>query len=113
MIQRNTKVISVLLILPVGLANRNQKEIEQLFKVLDFNAHDEWNDPMTPQQRGVEEPFIDKAQMIDPLCRLCSEVEHPTKLREYVKRWRSGAEMRFKMPYYPNIKEAKKSFSYI
>jgi hypothetical protein len=90
------------------------KETEQLFKVLDFNADTAWNDPLTPRQVG-KEPFnyVDKAQMLDPLVRLYSEVEQPLKLREYVKKWRSGAEMRFKLPYQPNIKPAEKTFSYI
>jgi hypothetical protein len=51
--------------------------------------------------------------MIDPMVEYYSEVEQPYKLRQYVKKWRTGAEMRFKMPYYPEIKESSKTFSYL
>jgi hypothetical protein len=51
--------------------------------------------------------------MIDPMVEFYSEVEQPYKLRQYVKKWRTGAEMRFKMPYYPDTKEPSRTFSYL
>ncbi len=92
---------------------RNHRETEQLFRVLNFEPHELWYDTSAPLQRYNNYSYTDKAQMIDPLISLYSEVEQPTKLRSYVKRWRSGAELRFKMPYYPDTKTADKSFNYV
>lgn len=96
------------------MSKRNHKEIEQLFKALNFEPDDHWFESSSKleKKRDVGVPFIDKAQMIDPMVRLLSEVEQPTKYRNYLKKWRSGAEMRFKLPYYPDVKEPSKSFSY-
>lgn len=95
------------------MKKRNNKEIEQLFKVLNFEPYEMWNDNNPAKQKSMNRHYTDKAQMIDPLVNLYSEVEQPTKLRSYVKKWRSGAEMRFKMPYYPDTKTADKTFNYV
>jgi hypothetical protein len=89
--------------------------MEQIFKILDFVPFEHWNDPTTPVQNIPNDfnPYVDKAQFNDPLMKLFSEVEQPTKLRKFIKKWRSGAELRFKMPYYPETKEPEKSFNYI
>jgi len=96
-----------------GLAKRNHRETEQLFKVLNFEPYEMWYDSNPGKQMSQGRPFTDKAQMLDPLCTLYSEVEQPSKLRSYVKRWRSGAEMRFRLPYYPETKDPSKTFSYV
>ena len=57
--------------------------------------------------------YTDKAQYKDPLFLLNSEVEHPTIIRDYLRTWRTGAEVRFKLPYYPEEKKPEKSFNYI
>jgi hypothetical protein len=103
----------IIFIYLLGLAKRNSKEIEQLFKVLNFEPNEFWNDPRALIQRSFGPGFTDKAQMLDPLVSLYSEVEQPTRLREYVKKWRSGAEMRFKTPYYPETKDPSATFKYI
>ncbi len=72
-----------------------------------------WFDSPTPISKGIHgRPPVDKAQLLDPLFKLYSEVEHPTRMRAYVKKWRSGAEMRFKMPYYPETKTPSNTFKY-
>jgi hypothetical protein len=72
-----------------------------------------WYDSATKLQMSQGPGFTDKAQMLDPLVNLYSEVEQPTRMREYIKKWRSGAEMRFKLPYYPETKDPSKTFKYV
>jgi len=56
--------------------------------------------------------YTDKAQLNDPLFHLLSEVEQPAMMRKTLKKWRSGAEIRFKMPYYPETKKPEATFNY-
>ncbi len=107
----NTEVNFYFLFL--GLEKRNHREMEQLFKLVGFNAFEQWFEKPRPDQIYTQPEYTDKAQMIDPLVGYFSEVEQPYKLKNYVKKWRSGAEMRFKMPYYPETKDATKTFSYV
>jgi hypothetical protein len=51
--------------------------------------------------------------MLDPLVNLITEVEQPSLMRNYIKKWRSGAEMRFKVPYYPDTLPSSKTFNYV
>jgi len=87
-------------------------EVENLFKIFGFQPHEFWNDDL---KKAVfpRKVFTDKAQYKDPLYILNSEVEHPSVIREYLKEWRSGAEVRFKLPYHPEEKKPTKSFNYI
>ncbi len=102
------------MIINIDLKKRNIKEMEMIFKAVGFDAFEQWNDRPTGKKIGNNDKFYtDKAQYNDPLFHLYSEVEHPVKLREYIKKWRSGTEMRFKMPYYPETKEPSKTFNYI
>lgn len=87
-------------------------EVENLFKVFGFQPHEYWNDNLSPA-RLPGKNFIDKAQYKDPLFLLNSEVEHPSVIRHYLKNWRSGAEVRFKLPYHPEEKKPQKYFNYI
>ena len=88
--------------------------MEYIFKAVGFDPFEQWNDePVKRFIQPVHKYYTDKAQYNDPLYHLYSEVEHPIKLREYIKKWRSGTEMRIKMPYYPETKDAKKTFNYI
>jgi hypothetical protein len=87
--------------------------MEQLFKLVGFEAFEQWFENPRRPSVNTEAEYIDKAQMLDPMVNFYTEVEQPYKLRNYVKKWRSGAEMRFKMPYYPDTKEATKTFSYL
>jgi hypothetical protein len=101
------------ILLIIDLSKRNNKEIELLFRAVGFNAFEQWADKPAGQQAKPNKYYTDKAQYNDPLYHLYSEVEHPVRLRWYIKRWRSGAEMRFKMPYYPETKDPSKTFTYI
>ena len=87
--------------------------MEQLFKLVGFEAFEQWFENPRLAEVNTHADYIDKAQMIDPMVDFYTEVEQPYKLRRYVKKWRSGAEMRFKMPYYPDTKIATKTFSYL
>lgn len=87
--------------------------MEQLFKLVGFDAFEQWYENPRPTQIKNHPEYTDKAQMMDPMVEYYSEVEQPYKLKKYVKKWRTGAEMRFKMPYYPETKEPNKTFSYI
>ena len=87
-------------------------EVENLFKVFGFQPNEFWNDNL--ENATIPNKFFtDKAQYKDPLFYLNSEVEHPTIIRSYLKNWRAGAEVRFKLPYYPEEKKSGKSFNYI
>lgn len=100
--------------LNIGIAKRNKLELESLFRLVGFIPIDMWNDPAPPMSKlKIGLPIFDKAQLVDPLYNLYSEVEHPDRFKEYISSWRSGAEIRFKMPYYPQTLNAKKTFSYI
>ncbi len=83
-----------------------------MFKIFGFQPNEFWNDNMN-EAFIPNKVFTDKAQYKDPLYVLNSEVEHPTVLRQYMKDWRRGAEIRFKLPYYPEEKKPEKSFNYI
>lgn len=87
-------------------------EVENIFKVFGFTPHELWNDPKNPTY-DIGRIYTDKAQYKDPLFKIHSEVEHPTIIRNYLKTWRSGAEVRFKLPYYPEEKKPEASFNYI
>lgn len=80
---------------------------------MNFDPFEQWNDEPTNTQKKVLKRYTDKIQYNDPLFHLYSEVEQPGAFRAYLKKWRSGAEIRFKMPYYPETKEPTKSFNYI
>lgn len=82
-----------------------------MFKTVDIVPHEHWFDG-APGNKTLLRYYVDKIQMIDPLYQLYSEVEHPIKFREYIKKWRMGSETRFKMPYYPEPKEPSKYFNY-
>lgn len=58
-------------------------------------------------------PVYEAAQINDPLYHLYSEVEQPEALRNVLKEWRKGAEIRSKMPYYPETKKPEKYFEMI
>lgn len=87
-------------------------EVENIFKIFGFQPNEYWNDNLGPTRRPVKH-FTDKAQYKDPLFNINSEVEHPTIIRSYLRKWRSGAEVRFKLPYYPEEKLPRRSFNYI
>jgi len=56
--------------------------------------------------------MIDKFQNDDPLVKTFSEVEHPFVLRTLLTKWRSGSEIKFKMPYYPPAKAPNESLRF-
>ena len=56
--------------------------------------------------------YADKVQMQDPFYHLLSEVEQPILMRSFISKWRRGAEIRFKLPYYPETKTPQKTFDY-
>jgi len=56
--------------------------------------------------------MTDKLQYNDPLYHLFTEVEHPEALRNVLRKWRSGAEIKFKMPYYPQAKKPNDSLRF-
>jgi len=56
--------------------------------------------------------MIDKFQNDDPLVKTFSEVEHPFVLRTLLTKWRSGSEIKFKMPYYPAAKAPNESLRF-
>jgi len=87
-------------------------ELENTFKALNFVPNEFWNDTNIKSYKIPGKTFIDKAQYKDPFFRLFSEVEQPRMLRDYLEKWRSGVEIRFKMPYYPEEKKPSKSFNY-
>ena len=109
----NIEVIFLLINFQIGLENRNHREMENLFKLVGFDAFEQWYENPRGTQVFTQPEYTDKAQMIDPMVGFYTEVEQPYKLRQYVKKWRTGAEMRFKMPYYPDTKEPSRTFSYL
>jgi hypothetical protein len=87
--------------------------MENIFRLVGFVPNEFWNDPARDKPKGrLGRPITDKAQLIDPLYNLLSEVEQPNTMKLYLKEWRSGAEMRFKLPYYPETKKDVQSFYY-
>ncbi len=92
---------------------RNKVEVEQFFRLLDIDIYEQWMDEPRSAQKYKAPELIDKIQKIDPLCGFYTEVQQPHRLKEIVRKWRTGAEIRFKMPYYPETKKSEKTFSYI
>ncbi len=87
-------------------------ELENTFRALNFTPNEFWNDTNIKSTRHPGKTYIDKAQYKDPFFGMNSEVEQPKVLRNQLARWRSGAEIRFKLPYYPEEKTPSKSFNY-
>lgn len=87
-------------------------EVENTFKALNFTPNEFWNDSNLKSFKYPGKTFIDKAQYKDPFFLINSEVEQPSMLRDHLRKWRSGTEIRFKMPYYPEEKTPSKSFNY-
>ena len=56
--------------------------------------------------------ITDKFQYTDPLFNMLTEVEHPIVLRSVLRNWRSGSEIKFKMPYYPEAKKPNQSLRF-
>jgi len=63
-------------------------------------------------ERYKMQEMTDKLQYNDPLYHLFTEVEHPEALRNVLRKWRSGAEIKFKMPYYPQAKKPNDSLRF-
>lgn len=95
-----------------SLERRNRYEIEALFRALDIEPHEDWFDPKTVDRSLRPKYFKEWAQMNDPMYNLLSEVEQPQILRNVLKKWRSGAEIRLKMPYYPETKKPEPYFTH-
>jgi hypothetical protein len=106
------------------MLNKNQLEIAELFKTVDFEPVEHWADPPINTPTGklyifkfkIENyrkmEFTDKLQFNDPLFQIFSEVEHPVCMRAVLKKWRHGSEIKFKMPYYPQAKAPTESLRY-
>jgi len=96
------------------LKKRNPLEIKEMMKAIGFDPYDNWMDP--PGKDNMTHLghhfYIDKLQRVDPLYHILSEIQHPIILKHMLEEWRRGAEIRFKMPYYPEEKPPSKSFDY-
>lgn len=95
-----------------SLERRNRYEIEALFKALDIEPHEDWFDPKTVDRTLKPRYYKEWAQYNDPMYNLLSEVEQPHVLRKVLRDWRSGAEIRFRMPYYPETKKPEAYFTH-
>lgn len=87
-------------------------ELENTFRAVGFTPNEFWNDSNVKTYRYPGKTMIDKAQFKDPFFHWNSEVEQPKLLRAQLKKWRSGAEIRFKLPYYPEERTPSNSFNY-
>jgi hypothetical protein len=87
-------------------------ELENTFRALNFTPNEFWNDSNIKKFTLPGKTYIDKAQYKDPFFAMRSEIETPQVLREHIRRWRTGAEIRFKLPYYPEERTPSKSFNY-
>lgn len=96
------------------LKKRNTLEIQHLFRAIGFEPFEEWYDPPTRKNFSVSgvHSYVDKIQRQDPFYHLFSEVEQPILMRSFISTWRRGAEIRFKLPYYPDTKRPDKTFEY-
>ena len=56
--------------------------------------------------------YVDKVQRLDPFYHLLSEIEQPILMRQFIEKWRRGAEIRIKLPYYPDTKKPVKTFDF-
>lgn len=96
------------------LGKRTKEEVEGLFRAINLRADPYFNyNPNLEFRNTNRRPEIDIYQRNDPLHKLVSEVEQPTILRRVLKSWRSGSEIRSKLPYYPETKKPEKYFSLI
>ena len=71
---------------------------------------EDWNYTKSNTNQNAPRVKVDRAQWNDPLFDLFSEVQHPEVLRKVLADWRKGAEIRFKMPYYPETKKPEQWF---
>lgn len=109
-IKVNKLIISYLNFLEIS--NSFDLELENTFRALNFTPNEFWNDSNLKITKYPGRNYIDKAQYKDPFFLMNTEVEQPKILRDQLRKWRSGSEIRFKMPYYPEEKTPFKSFNY-
>lgn len=94
------------------LNKRTKDEIISLFKSVDLKPDAFFDHEKFVKNENVR-PEREIYQYNDPLYGLFSEVEQPTVMRRVLKEWRSGSEIRTKLPYYPETKKAEKYHSLI
>ncbi len=96
------------------LSRRNPFEIKYLFAAIGFEPYEDWMDPPSrdPFTNLGYHTYVDKVQVQDPFYHLLSEVEQPYVMKDLMRMWRRGTEIRFKVPYYPETKKPEKTFEY-
>lgn len=92
------------------LSKRNFSEIDGMFKALKIVPDELWDDQFTDVKTAKTRPYYEYAQITDPLYHLISEVEQPEAMRKLLKEWRKGAEIRSKLPYYPETKRVEDGY---
>ena len=103
-----------------NLKKRTREEVLDLMKNLKMEPDALWDHKLAPYDRKSflllelsKRPIYENAQLNDPLYFLFSEVEQPEAMRKALKEWRKGAEIRVKLPYYPETKKPSKYFEMI
>lgn len=92
------------------LDKRNVTEIESMFQALKLTPDELWDDPVDKSINQIKRrPYTEFAQVTDPLYHLVSEVEQPEALRNAIKEWRKGVEIRNKFDYQPDTRRASKN----
>ena len=89
-------------------------EIKQLFRAIGFEPYENWMDPPTlePFTNLGYHHYVDKVQVQDPFYHLLSEIEQPYFMKDIIRKWRRGTEIRLKLPYYPETKKPEKTYEY-
>lgn len=91
------------------LKKRNTQEVSGLFNLLGLQPDYDWKDGQDDIENDVHreeaEFFLDNVQKADTMTQVYTDALRPIKLREKLAKWRKGAEIRFKMPYYPRVKK--------
>jgi len=95
------------------MEKRSRDELLALFKVNNLTPHELWSHVKAKRNQKPNRIVYEAAQINDPLYHLYSEAEIPEAFRKVLKKWRKGAEIRTKLPYYPETKKPEKYFELI
>lgn len=96
-----------------NLSKRTRDELLTLFKTVGKTPKPYWDHGVTKKIQQPKRVVYDGPQLNDPLYFLYSEVEQPEAMRKVLSKWRSGAELRTKLPYYPETKKSNDYFKMI
>jgi len=77
--------------------NFSDVELGSFMKLLNVKPHNQWQDKHTHHYKLGTHDYEDEAQELDPQFHVLSEPERKEAEKQRIRKWRSGAEVRFEV----------------